>query len=205
MEFRKTYLLGVVDNTILTCDIEKRYKLNNCNEVSVCFDVGELIDVDNIDEDYIRDYFEELFDCMDSDTKRNWLENGDITKDEWLDKKSCESDYRDVYDCSCTDYEITVNDTNYNFESTCGGQHDIRKEDNFNKFIFTNKKAFNLIMKLWDNYHIKKLSDEENEKVDDMIGEIDTLLNNYNCDDFENNNCYKFVVNNMEVLKDEKN
>lgn len=27
MELKKTYLLGVVDNTILTCEITKRYKL----------------------------------------------------------------------------------------------------------------------------------------------------------------------------------
>lgn len=199
MEFRKTYLLGVVDNTILTCNVGKRYKLNNRNEVSVAFNVGELIDIDNIDKDYMRDYFEELFDCMDSDTKINWLENGYITKDEWIDNQVADCDYRDVYDCSCTDYEITVNDTNYNFESTCCGQHDIREESNFKDFVYTNKKAFNLIMELWDNYHIKNLSNEGNEKVDNMIREIDTLLNDYDCDDFENNNCYKFVVDNMEV------
>lgn len=203
MEFRKTYLLGVVDNTILTCNVEKRYKLNNCNQVAISFNVGELIDIDDINEDNIRDYFEEMFDCMDSDTKIDWLKNGDITKDEWLDNQVADCNYRSMYDCSCTDYEITVNDTNYNFETTCGGQHDIRKEDNFKDFVYTNKKAFNLIMKLWDNYHIKKLSDEENEKVDNMIEEITTLLNDYDCNDFENNNCYKFVVDNMEVLEDE--
>lgn len=203
MEFRKTYLLGVVDNTILTCNIEKRYKLNNRNEVGVSFNVGELINVDNINEDYVRDYFEEMFDCMDSDTKIDWLENGDITKDEWIDNQVANCNYRDVYDCSCTDYEISVNDTNYNFETICSGQHDIRKEYNFKDFIYTNKKAFNLIMELWDNYHIKKLSDEENKKVDDMIGEIDTLLNDYDCYNFYNNNCYKFVVSNMEVLENE--
>ena len=203
MEFRKTYLLGVVDDTILTCDIEKTYKLNNRNEVSVSFDVGELINVDDINEDNIRDYFDEMFDCMDSDTKIDWLKNGDITKDEWLDNQVADCDYRSMYDCSCTDYEITVNDTKYNFDSTCSGQHDIREESNFEDFIYTNKKAFNLIMKLWDNYHIKKLSDEENEKVDNMIEEINTLLSDYDCSDFENNKCYKFVVNNMEVLEDE--
>lgn len=203
MEFRKKYLLGVLDNTILTCDIEKRYKLNNRNEVSVCFEVGELINVDDIDEDYVRDYFEETFDCYDSNMKIWCLQDGYITKDEWLDNQVADCDYRDVYDCSCTDYEISVNDTKYNFNSTCGGQYDVREESNFKDFIYTNKKAFNLIMKLWDNYHIKKLSDEENKKVDDMIGEIDTLLNDYNCDDFENNNCYKFVVNNLEALENE--
>ena len=40
MELTKTYLLGVVDNTILTCEITKRYKRNNYNEVSISFNVG---------------------------------------------------------------------------------------------------------------------------------------------------------------------
>ena len=194
MEFRKTYLLGVVDNTILTCEIDKRYKLNNCNEVGISFNVGELIAIDDIDEEYLRRYFEEEYDDYSSDMKIWCLQDGDITKDEWLDRASHNSNYKDVYDCSCTDYEITVNDNNYNFETICGGQHDIRKEDNFKDFVYTNKQAFDLIMKLWDNYHIKNLSDWENERVDDMVHEIDTLLSDYDCKEFENNKCYEFVV-----------
>ena len=203
MELKKTYLLGVVDNTILTCEIEKRYKRNNYNEVSISFNVGELINITNIDEDYTRDYFEEMFDCMDSATKIDWLENGDITKDEWIDNQVADCNYRDICDCSCTDYEILIKGTNYNFETTCCGQHDIREQSNFKDFVYTNKKAFNLIMELWDNFHIKKLSDEENKKVDNIIEEITRLLNDYDCDDFENNNCYKFVVSNMGVLEND--
>lgn len=200
MELRKTYLLGAVDNTILTCNIEKRYKLNNCDEVGVSFNVGELINIDNIDKDYVRDYFEEMFDCSDSKLKLWYLQDGNITKDEWLDNIVENGDYKDVYDCSCTDYEILINGTNYNFETTCCGQHDIREQSNFKDFVYTNKKAFDLVMKLWDNFHIKKLSNEENEKVDNIIEEITTLLNDYDCKDFENNSCYKFVVDNMEVF-----
>lgn len=203
MELKKTYLLGVVDNTILTCNIKKRYKLNNCNEVIVSFDVGKLINVDNLDKDYIINYFEGMFDYSDSDMKLQYLQDGYITKNEWIDNQVVDCNYRDVYDCSCTDYEISINGTNYNFETTCSGQYDIREQSNFKDFVYTNKKAFNLIMELWDNFHIKKLSDDANKKVDNIIGEITTLLNDYDCDDFENNNCYKFVVSNMDVLKND--
>lgn len=201
-EFEKVYLLGVMkDNTILTCDIEKRYQLNNCNQVAIHFNLGRLFNINNTD-DFLRSYFEEYFDNADDRTKICLLENGDITREEYINNEVANSDYQDVCDCSCTNYEIVVNNNTYNFTTDCGGQYDVRENDNFKNFIFTNKKAFDLVMMLWDNYHIKKLNDDENNMVNNTINDINTLLKNYDCSDFNNNGCYDFVVKNMN-LKEE--
>ena len=197
MEYKKTFLLGIIEKQILTCNIEKRYNLNKRNELAVSFNMGELINVKSImTHDHIQEWFNELYESSDDYTKlHHYLQDGLTTKDNWLtiqvNNIVVNNDYQNIIDCSCTDYEFTKNKNTYNFETTCCGQCDVREEKNFDKFIYTNKEAFDDIMLLWDNFHIKQLSEEENNKINKELKKIDNLLQNYKC--------LEFVFKNMEV------
>lgn len=108
--------------------------------------------------------------------------------EEWID--AADSDYHEVKDCSCTDYEIKYHGKTINFETIGCGQHDVRTDDDFEDFIFTDEKLFNNIMYLWDNYHIKEVSG-------DALQEVQALLNmdhkyEDGSDEFDD-----FIINNI--------
>lgn len=205
MEYKKTFLLGVIDKQIITCDIEKRWSLNKRNELAISFNIGELVNISSImNTDYIEEYFNNIYESADDYTKLYYyLKDGLINKDSWLTTQVnniiVNKDYQNIIDCSCTDYEFTKNKNIYNFETAGCGQYDVRENDKFADFIYTNKEAFDIIMSLWDNYHIKNLTEKENDEINKELEKVDTLLQNYDCDEFTENDCLQFVFENMEV------
>lgn len=147
-------------HNIFTMGVEITYR-NGYQEFTAHFNEGELFNVEERAGD-AEDYYEELWDCLDNDTKISYLQDGYITKDEWI--QNCideECDYRDRIDCSCTDYEIEKDGNTYNFESIAGGQHDPRKCD---YFIPVNETV-NKLLKFWDDHHLKEITDEEKEEL----------------------------------------
>lgn len=184
----KTILLGVKNNQIITADLDLR-TWNGYPEFSASFNVGEAFNIESIDDDYKTDYFEETWNCYDAETKLNLLNDGEKTKNDVISDWDYYSDYTEIKDCSCTNYEITHNDKTINFESTCGGQHDVREDDDFKDMIFTDEKLFNDIMYYWDNFHLKQVNDEQIEEIKKL------MLSNFaeDSEDFET-----FIKNNID-------
>lgn len=198
---RKKFLLGVnkEDKKIYFGEIEITTR-NNYKEFTASFDVGEAFDIDNIDEEYKDNYKSDYWDCLDAETKIKHLEDGDITKEEFFENwEICADDYRDYKDCSCTDYETTLNNGQaINFESTCGGQYDIREDsDEYKNITFTDQKAVELILELWDNYHLGNIENNI-EEVENKINEILKRLDEYN--DRQYKNIKNFIIQNIKEV-----
>lgn len=174
MKRSEQFLLGVINNQIILGEIEIK-DWNGYDEFSATFDVGEAFDID-LSEDEIKDWYEGYWDCLDSDGKLDALCDGNRTYQDWLDDQVYNTYYEDIKDCSCTNLEMDFNDITINFETVSCGQCDVREDVCFNQMIFTNKEAFNMLMNLWDNYHIKKIDDEGKKQFNKII----ELLDDYN-------------------------
>lgn len=168
MEKKATLLLGVKNNQIITADLELR-DWNGYPEFSACFNEGDAFNIDSIDDDYKTEYFDELWNCYDAETKLNLLNDGEKTKEDVISDWEYYSSYTEIKDCSCTNYELTNNGKTINFETGGCGQHDVREDSDFKDMIFTDEKLFNDIMYYWDNFHISKVNEEQ-------IAEIEKLM-----------------------------
>ena len=198
---RKKFLLGVnkEENKIYFGEIEITTR-NGYKEFTANFDIGEAFDVEDIDETYTDEYMENYWDCLSAERKIECLEDGEITKEDFFENWEIEADdYRDYKDCSCTDFETELNNgQTINFESTCGGQCDIREnQEEYKNIIFTCKKAVKLILNLWDKYHLKNI-EENQEEIQDKINYILEKLNKYNCREYEN--IENFIKANIEEV-----
>lgn len=138
---------------------------NSYKEFTASFYVGTAFNIDDI-ESRCESYWE----CLDDTTKLDLLNDGEITKEDIFDEWNRYGDYHDFVDCSCTDIELTTkNGDLINFETSCCGQHDIREnEENYKNIIFTDKKAVETLLKLWDLYHLKNIEDNEEEIEKDI-------------------------------------
>lgn len=170
---KRTILLGVNNNTIYTGEFEVTTR-NGYKEFTASFNIGWAFDVNNID-DSAEDYFEELWNNSDDEKKLELLQDGEITKAEAKnDFVDSIYDYRDIVDCSCTDYEIwfgEVGDT-INFETVACGQVDIREEPDFKGTVFTNKEAVMKLFELWDNFHLKEITEAQEEEINNLLNEL---------------------------------
>ena len=162
----KEFLLGVIKNQIVVGEFEIR-DWNGYLEFSAHFSVGEAFNIE-LDEYEIKDWWEGYWDCLEPIDKLDCLKEGEITKEEWLDEKVEETYYTDIKDCSCTDLEMKFGNDYINFESICCGQHDVRTDEFFNEMVFTNKDAFDKLMNLWDNYHLKEIDDNAKNEIDEI-------------------------------------
>lgn len=165
---KKEFLIGGSKNyhNIFTMEIEIR-NWNGYPEFTASFNEGELFNIDEANE-RAEDYYSELFDCMDPETKLNYLQDGDITKKDWIDE--CiryEYDYRERVDCSCTDYELNIDGELYNYETSGCGQLDPRDYDYFIPVNSTVKK----LLEFWDQHHLKEITEND-------LTELKKLLKN---------------------------
>lgn len=191
---RKNFLLGInkEENKIYFGELEVTTR-NGYKEFTASFDVGEAFDIEEID---LQEECESLWECYDTEQKLDLLYDGDRTREDVFDEWTRYSDYKEFIDCSCTDFETTLNNgQTINFETTNGGQYDIREnEEEYNNIIFTDKKAVELILELWDKYHLKNIENDLKE-VEDKINEILERLDKYN--DREYKNIENFIKNNI--------
>lgn len=159
---KKEFLIGGSKDyhNIYTMEVEVTTR-NNYPEFTASFCEGELFNIDDANE-YAEDYYDEVFECMDAETKLNYLQNGDITKKEWIeDCIRYEYDYRERIDCSCTDYELYIDGELYNFETVGCGQHDPRDDDHFIPVNNTVKK----LIEFWDVHHLKEINEDDYKEL----------------------------------------
>ena len=167
---KRTILLGVNNNTIYTGEFEVTTR-NGYKEFTASFNIGWAFDVDNID-DSAEDYFEELWNNSDDGKKLEMLQDGDITREEAKENFiNSIYDYRDIIDCSCTDYEVDdmTNGDTINFETVACGQVDIREEPDFKNTAFTDKETVMKLLELWDNFHLKEISMVQEKEIESLL------------------------------------
>ena len=167
---KRTILLGVNGDTIYTGEIEVTTR-NGYKEFTASFNIGWAFDVNNID-DRAEDYFEELWNNSDDERKLEMLQDGEITKAEARDNFiNSIYDYRDIIDCSCTDYELNdmTNGDTINFETESCGQCDIRREPDVENTIFTNKEAVMKLLELWDSFHLKEITEAQEQEINSIL------------------------------------
>ena len=187
-EIKKEFLIAYdkEEKTIATMEIEVKHprywskeKGNYTDEskfdFSASFNVGELVNIDEENEN-AQEYYEMVFDdCYDAERKLDLLNNGERTKhdviDEWM---RYEYDYRDRIDCSCTDYEFTFDNITYNFRTGGCGQHDIR--DDSNEWQYVNNNVVKLL-KFWDQWHLKELTEESYQQLIELLQDMETYKN----------------------------
>ena len=174
---KRTILLGVNGNTIYTGEFEIRTLCQGGKYFSASFNVGFAFDVNNTDS-WAEDYFEELWNNSDDGKKLELLQDGEITKaearDNFINDTYYYTGYRAFIDCSCTDYEIDgmPNGDTINFETVACGQVDIREESDFEKTVFTNKEAVMKLLELWDNFHLKEITEVQEEEINNLLNEL---------------------------------
>ena len=172
---RKTILLEVNGSQIYTGEFEIRTLCQGGKEFSASFHVGEGFNTNEIEFYRYEDYFDSLWGCLDDSSKLDMLQDGEITKVEARDNFiNSIYDYRDIIDCSCTDYEVDdmLNGDIINFETVAWGQVDIREEPDFEKTVFTNKEAVMKLLELWDNFHLKEISKAQEEEINNLLNEL---------------------------------
>ena len=111
----------------------------------------------DVDEDYVWDWLdgfgkEILYDfCVDYDCSPNELAT------EVLDNSSI----GEIIDISLFPNCITVDGEDWYFESSACGQHDLRDEMS----EYANKEAFDTLISMWDEYHLKSIPNDKEQIV----------------------------------------
>lgn len=193
---RKNFLLGInkdtnkiyfgeiaIDNPHFWNSEKGNYTDINKQDFSASFDVGEAFNIEDVD---LQQDCQNLWDCYSAEEKIKLLYDGDRTREDVFEDWTRYSDYKNFRDCSCTDYETTLNNgQTINFETTCGGQHDIREDkEEYDNIVFTDECAVKEILKLWDKYHLKNISGKKD--VEEKINNILKKLGKYECHEYEN-------------------
>lgn len=171
---RKTILLGVNGSQIYTGEFEVTTR-NGYKEFTASFNIGWAFDTEEDLETRAENYFEDLWECSDDSFKLNMLKDGDINinREEAKENFIYRIDYRDIIDCSCTDYEVDMpNGDTINFETESCGQCDIRRESDFENTIFTNKEAVFKLLEFWDNFHLKEITEAQEEEINNLLNEL---------------------------------
>ena len=153
------YLLGSTKDNDL---VFGKFTITNRNrraEFSASFDVvhpfrESSIDAAEIWEDRLYDY--------DNDWKYQRCEEFDCAPSELVGNLVNEyHDVMDLIDCSLYNEVYTIDGEDWYFESMAFGQHDSSDE----MLEYVNKDAYDALMDLWNNYHLKQVDDSIVDKV----------------------------------------
>lgn len=176
---RKTILLGATTHNMVLGEFD----LYLDNIFTASFDIGELIYVDDIDEDYMSRYFKDLWDTFEDTTKLDCLMDGEITRDDWIQSQIDNSYYDDIVDCSCTFLQIDTKNGLANFETISCGQHDFTEDEFYNELVFTNKEVVLELIDMWKQYHLKTITTEQVNRLNELLNQLEP----YNYDTNEEN------------------
>lgn len=166
---RMKYLLGAtINNEIVFGEFEITHR-NGYAEFTASFSTVKPFNGDNIDlEDYLTDWI----DSMDKATLYDMCYDRDCKPSELASELASEcGDIRDVMDCSLYPECYEVNGNSWYFESSGCGQHDTRNE--MEEII--DLDAYNLLHKLWDEYHLKKVDEDvisQVERLHEMLADV---------------------------------
>ena len=118
-------------------------------------------------QDYAERYYEDYVDDMMHDGKWLWMQCDEYDckpSDLAYEMASGIDDIRDILDCSLYPNIITVNGSDWVFESMSCGQHDTRNS----MTEYVDKDSYNKLHELWDNYHLENIDDDIIKEVDEL-------------------------------------
>lgn len=150
----KKYLLGATSgNELVFGEFRITYR-NGYAEFTASFDTVKPFNGENFD---LEEYFEGWQDGLGKETLYDLCVRFNCKPSELAENLAAEcEDVRDALDCSLYPECYTVDGDSWYFESSSYGQHDTR--DEMEEII--NPEAYNLLHKLWDTYHLKKVDEE---------------------------------------------
>lgn len=166
---RRKYLLGAtIDKEIVFGEFEITHR-NGYAEFTASFDTVRPFVKDSYD---LVEYFEDYIDELDKGCLYDLCERFNCRPSELPQELADECyDIRDAIDCSLYPEIIEVDGVEYCFESGSCGQHDTREEME----VYTNKAAYDLLHKLWDEHHLHKVDESviaEVEALDETLSTI---------------------------------
>lgn len=161
MKYNKILLGATKDNEIVFADVEVTTR-NGYKEFSASFDTVYPFCYDDID---LEECVEDMLECYDKSTLYDLCYNNNCSPSELVSIIAEQEDIYDIKDLSLYSECYNINNSEWYFESSSCGQCDTRNEMEF----YTNKECYDKLHKLWDNYHLKKNTDDiENEVISIM-------------------------------------
>ena len=127
----------------------------------------------NSSEEDFEQYCEDYIEGFDDATKYHLCETLCCSPQELVDRFASHSDWQEVLDCSLYPETFYIDEDEWLFESSSCGQHDLRKDG---MRLYTDEKAFNLLQELWDEYHLKPLTEDGKQilnEITDRLSQID--------------------------------
>lgn len=150
------YLIGMNnENDIMFAEPELRN-----GEFACCFDVVHPF---VLDDGEIDDRCENYIDELDAESKINICERLHCAPQDIVDNLADEEKFELAYDTSLYPNSVICDGNEWYFESSSCGQCDVR--ENGIKNLVVDKNIFDELMRLWDNYHLKKITGNRNESI----------------------------------------
>lgn len=147
---RIKYLLGATKyNEVAFAEIERYAD----GRFSASFETVRPFNVDRLDK---HDYAESYIECFDKESLYDMCEEYECSPQDLPDCITEEMDIQELIDCSLYPDTIKVDGEDWMFESGSCGQHDLRGEME----VYINKEAFDSLIKLWDEYHLKPIPED---------------------------------------------
>lgn len=145
------YLMGSTKNKELVFAEFEVTKRNGYPEFTASFSSVRPFNENDVDiEDYMQDYVG----SMGKAEAYEQCEFYDCSPSELAERMAQEADsIADVIDCSLYSEFYTIDGKDYYFESCSCGQYDSRDDME----LYTNKRVYDKIHRLWDKYHLKQV------------------------------------------------
>lgn len=157
---RRKFLLGATVNDEIAFGEVDIYK---DGRFSCSFDTIRPF---NADEKDLVELAEDFIGCFDKASLYDMCDRFDCSPNNLANELAESMDITEFIDCSLYSEEMYINGNTWMFESWGCGQHDLRK-DGMSEII--NDELFNLVHKLWDEYHLKTMPAEKYLKLIELI------------------------------------
>jgi hypothetical protein len=166
------YLLGATHEGEIVLGEFGIRNWNGYNEFSASFYLVEPF-TENELEDPIEYYENMLEECYTNDDKYDLCVKYDCKPSELAEHMmdECGSNPMDIRDCSLFPETINVDSMNYYFNNSSWGQCDTRNY----MAEYTNKEAYDLLIDLWDKYHLKEVNDDIVKTVKTLQTTFDSI------------------------------
>lgn len=168
---RHEFLLGATKNNELAFGEFEVTHRNGYAGFTASFYTVRPFNGENYD---LEEYFKNVIGCMDKESLYDSCVNFDCKPSELAEcfANECE-DVRDALDCSLYPKCYQVDGESWYFEFGSCGQHDTR--DEMEEIIYP--EAYNLLHKLWDAYHLKRIDSDVESQVDKLFDMFDDCIN----------------------------
>ena len=165
---RKQLLVGATtDNELVFANLEVR-TWNGHPEFSASFDTVHPFNMEEIDlEEMAKNYLE----GCDREMLYDLCEEYDCSPSNLLNVYAKNTSIDEIMDLSLYSNYINIDGAEWRFKSSGCGQQDTRNNMN----IYVNKKLYNRIIKLWDKYHLKEISEDIQEEIEKIITQLEEI------------------------------